>query len=306
MEQAEAKGLALALITALISGISVFANGIAVKLADPVAYTILKNMGALVFLAAIVMAAGGLKHFRTLSRRQWGMLALIGVIGGSVPFAMFFWGLKLGGAAVSSFIFRSLFVFAGVFGYLLLRERPKPLDVAAGFTILIGNALLVSGDMAFGAGQLLVLGATLLWALEYTISRKVLSEVNPRTVMVSRMLFGSAALIAFMGFGGTLGSLAQVDAPALMWLAVTSLLLAGFMASWYCALKFLPVLRAASILALGGVVTAALECIFSGAAVTSMEILGLGLVSLGVVLALGFPRLLGYALQSRQESGLVE
>ena len=101
---------------ALISGFSVFINGVAVTFADPFVYAALKNTGALLFLGAALLAFRELGNLRNLSLRQWGMLALIGVIGGSIPFLLFFWGLKLGGAAVSSFIYRSLFLFAGVFG----------------------------------------------------------------------------------------------------------------------------------------------------------------------------------------------
>src|SRR5271157_2523641 len=170
------KGIILAVSAALISGFSVFMNGVAVSQADPFVYTTIKGIFALIFLVACAMILKEMKNFRSLSSKQWGMLVLIGLIGGSVPFLMFFWGLKLGGAAVSSFIYRSLFIFAGVTGYLILKEAPSPRDVAAGFVILAGNALLVSGEAIFGLGQVLVLGATLLWAVEYAISRKIMSD----------------------------------------------------------------------------------------------------------------------------------
>jgi drug/metabolite transporter (DMT)-like permease len=276
------KGMMFALMAALVSGASVFFNGVAVKLADPLAYTLLKNAGAFALIAAIVLALAETRHFRSLSRRQWGTLALIGIIGGSVPFAMFFWGLKLGGAAASSFIFRSLFIFAGVFGYLLLGERPGPREYAAGFMILIGNALLVSGELMLGPGQLLVLGATILWALEYTISRKALAGIHPRALMASRMFFGSLVLLLFMAASGSLASLGALGPETLAWLAVTSLLLGGFLLAWYNALRHLPVLRACSILALGGIITAALDALFLGKAVSPAEGLGFLLILLGV------------------------
>jgi drug/metabolite transporter (DMT)-like permease len=281
METNLRKGTALALMAAVISGFSVFANGVAVKLADPVAYTVLKNAGAFVFLAALLIAARDIREIRQMGRKQWLTLALIGVIGGSVPFAMFFIGLSHGGAAVSSFIYRSLFIFAGVFGYLILKEEPKPADMAAAFAILIGNALLVSGDAVFGTGQMLVLGATVLWALEYTISRKAMSGIRPRTVMAARMLFGAVVLVAFMGASGSLGVFASISAPALGWLALTSLSLGAFLLAWYSALKFMPVFKAACIFTIGGVVTIALESLFLGRAVSLAETAGIFLVLSG-------------------------
>lgn len=283
------KGLAFAFIAALISGISVFANGIAVKLADATVYTFAKNIGALLFLAAIVFALKEWKSFRSLSRRQWLSLIAIGILGGSVPFAMFFYGLKLEGAAVSSFIFRSLFVFAGVFGYLLLKEKPEAKDTIAALAILAGNAFLVSGEAVFGLGQLLVLGATMLWALEYTISRKVMADIEPKVVMVSRMFFGAMVLFGFLLATGSVAALLSVasDPSMILWLAITSLLLTGFMMSWYSSLKSVPVMKAASILALGGIVTAALEFAFLGKSPSGNGAIGLLLISAGAVAMVG-------------------
>ncbi|HSB47260.1 MAG TPA: DMT family transporter [Candidatus Bilamarchaeum sp.] len=285
------KGLLLAFATALISGVSVFVNGAAVKLSDPFVYTALKNIGALAFLAALVFAWRELSYFRSLSRRQWGMLALIGIIGGSVPFLMFFYGLKLGGAAASSFIYRSLFLFAGVFGYFILKEKPDRRDFLGALLILAGNALLVSGSFELGAGPLLVLGATLLWALEYTLSRKALSSIQPRAVMVSRMLFGSLVLLGFLAYEGTLGSLFSLTSEMLVWLGVASLLLFGFLATWYTSLKYLPVFRATAILALGGLVTAALDLFFSSKALALSDALGLVLLLIGVFAIAGVSEL---------------
>lgn len=286
------KGLLFAFAAALISGISVFANGEAVKLSDPFVYTALKNIGALALLSALALGYREIHHFKGLTRREWGTLALIGLIGGGIPFLLFFWGLKLGGAAVSSFIFRSLFIFAGVFGYLILRERPDRTDFLGASLILFGNALLVSGAMEFGPGQILVLGATILWALEYTISRKILSSVHPRVVMIGRMLFGSAFLLLFLGYQGGLGRMLELTTDMMIWLGVTSLLLSGFLVSWYGSLKRLPVLRAAAILSLGGVLSAILDAAFSSEAIGPAEGLGLLLLVIGVLAMVGVSEML--------------
>lgn len=288
MEDNMRKGIALAFVAAIVSGISVFINGAAVKLSDPVAYTVLKDLGAFIIIAAAMLALGEASRIRTLSRKQWAALAVIGVVGGSIPFAMFFYGLKLGGAAISSFIYRSLFIFAGVFGYIILKERPKPADVAAGFAILIGNALLVSGDLQPGMGPFLVLGATVLWALEYTLSRKALSDIAPRTLMASRMLFGSIVLVALMAISGSLGSFAQIGSETFQWLMLTSLALAAFMIAWYTSLKYVPILKAASVFAFGGIITAALEMAFMGRALTPPEAAGFAMICVGVAVAAGF------------------
>ncbi|VVB65948.1 EamA-like transporter family protein [Candidatus Gugararchaeum adminiculabundum] len=279
----ENKGMMLALVTAVVSGISVFINGIAVKTADPVVYTTLKNVGVVVLLLAMVIGLAKMSAFRKLKKKQWGTLALIGMIGGSIPFALFFWGLKLGGAEVSSFLYRSLFIFAGVFGYFILKEKAKTRDVAAAVIILAGNALLISGSLTFGIGQILVLAATVMWALEYTISRKMVQEIDASIVMVSRMLFGSMVLIGFTLANGSLTAVSVLNTEMLSWLALTSVLLFAFVVSWYSALRYLPVLKATAIFSLGGIVTALLNFAVLGKLVPSGQEIGFLLILAGVI-----------------------
>ncbi len=294
------KGLALALLAALISGVSVFVNGEAVKLADPSVYTAMKNIGSLVFLGAVVLAFNEWHRFRSLAPRQWAKLAMVGLIGGSVPFLLFFSGLSMGGAAVSSFIYRSLFIFAGISGYVFLKEKPEAKDLVAGFVMLMGNAFLVSGGFAFGPGQLFVLGATVLWALEYTLSRKLLAEVHPRVVMVSRMLFGSVILLGALAALGSLDAIPSIDAQGALWLVITSSLLAGFLLAWYSSLRYLPLLKATSVLALGGIVTAALDLAFAGKALSPSDALGLGLILLGGAIIAGLSDLMRSASEAKK------
>ena len=98
-------GIRLALATAAISGISVWLNATGQKqVADQVLYTTLKNLVAAAILVAGAWSMGGGTEVRRLTRRDWGALALVGLIGGSIPFALFFTGLAMEGAAGAAFI----------------------------------------------------------------------------------------------------------------------------------------------------------------------------------------------------------
>ncbi|VVC03363.1 EamA-like transporter family protein [Candidatus Bilamarchaeum dharawalense] len=285
------KGLMLALAAAVISGISVFVNGMAVKMTDPIVYTAMKNIGALIFLVAVVFAFNEIKNFRNLSRKQWALLILVGIIGGSIPFGLFFWGLKLGGAVVSSFIYRSLFLFAAVFGFLILKEKPERNDLIAAFLILAGNAILLSSDLTFGLGQMVVLVATVFWALEYTISRKLLADIEPRVLMVSRMLFGSVVLLSYMFVTGSASSFI-FDSSVLIWLGITSLLLFGFMTTWYTSLKYIPVFKATAIFTLGGIVTTVLNLVFLNTVLTLTDLASIVLILIGCAMAIGLSNII--------------
>lgn len=285
------KGILFCFLAALISGISVFLNGAAVKLSDPFVYTTLKNMGAVVFLVALVLIFKQYNEIKKLNKNQWKNLALIGIIGGSIPFLLFFWGLKLEGPAISSFIFRSLFIFAAIFGYFLLKEKITKTHLVAGGIILLGNILLINGELVFGFGHLLILAATAMWALEYSISRKALQDISPRIVMTSRMFFGSFVLLGFLVFTGKAGLIFALTAEQFQWLIITSLSLFMFLSFWYVSLKYTPVLQATTILALGGIITALLNLTFLDKAISPLEGLGFILIAAGVLIMVGLSQI---------------
>ena len=84
--------------TAVISGVSIYVNGHAVRhFGDATVYTTAKNVVAGVLLLALALAVparrSARRDTRTAGARQWLAFFAVGVIGGSVPFVLFFEGL---------------------------------------------------------------------------------------------------------------------------------------------------------------------------------------------------------------------
>lgn len=252
-------GYFLALLTAIISGVSVFANGVAVKLTDPVEYTLLKNVGALVFLFVLIALIGLFNQIRSLKKSQIFSLILIGLIGGSIPFMLFFSGLKMGGASVSSFIYRSLFIFCGISAYFILKERPSKNELLCGFLILVANALLVDYSQGFSIPQILVLLATILWAVEYALSKKLTSSISPLIVALGRMFFGSLFIVAYLFATDSTPLSFNLSSEILISLVATSFTLFMFLGFWYTSLSKIKLTTASIILTLGGSITALLD-----------------------------------------------
>jgi len=85
----------LALSTALISGFSNFIMKFGVTVVkDPIVFTALKNGLVGLFLIGIVLALKKWPEIKSLNRNQWLKLIAIGVVGGFIPFALFFTGLS--------------------------------------------------------------------------------------------------------------------------------------------------------------------------------------------------------------------
>jgi len=82
----------LALAAAAISGTNNFLAKIAVTaIKDPIIYTTLKNAIVAVGLIGIVLVFKKWSEIKSLKMGQLAMLFVIGIIGGSVPFALYFY-----------------------------------------------------------------------------------------------------------------------------------------------------------------------------------------------------------------------
>jgi drug/metabolite transporter (DMT)-like permease len=288
MGAAKEEGIALAYLTALVSGISVFANSFGVVTLDSTAYTFIKNLLVAAILAALGIWLGNMKEIFLLDGRQKLMLAFCGILGGGIAFALFFAGLAMISGAEGSFYYRLLFLFSLAIGTFALKEKADWNVVAGAIAIIIGNFLLLgSASLSLSAGALLVLAASLLWAAEYAVSKKALEKLSPTTVAGARMGIGAAVLLGILGWQGKIGALFAIPPQSVLWIAVATGLLTLFVTLWYSALKKTSLISATAALTLGGPISAFLSLAFAGKALSPLSAAGFLLIAFGAVLAVG-------------------
>ena len=280
-------GVALAFATACISGVSIWVNSRAVPhFADATVYTTAKNAvaGLVLLLLALTLPAARATAKPVLGGRQRAGLLAVAVIGGSVPFVLFFEGLKRAEATQASFIQKTLVVWVALVAAPLLKERVRLPQVLAVGLLVAGQAWLVgsAGRIAFGEGEAMILAATLLWAAEVVLVKRLLAGLSPRVLAAARMGLGTAVLVGWLAVTGRGAALGGLDATQWRWVALTGLLLSGYVATWYAALARAQAVDVTAVLVFGAVITAALAGTIDGAAVRPV---GLVLVTLGAVLA---------------------
>jgi len=143
------KGLLLVLFTAVISGFSIFINSFAVKGLDSSVFTFSKNVIVALFLLSILFFFGQLKELKGLNAKQWSNLALMGLIGGSIPFLLFFKGLQITTGQTSAFIHKTIFIYVAIFAVIFLKERLTYKHLIAASLLMAGNFLLIFPDFNF-------------------------------------------------------------------------------------------------------------------------------------------------------------
>jgi len=118
------KGIYFALLTALISGVSVFLNKfVAAQFKDAYIFTTLKNILVAAALVGVLMIPKIFRELKNLNKKDWLLLILIGLIGGSIPFLLFFKGLTLTSAVSAAFIQKTLFIWVGILAVFFLKEK---------------------------------------------------------------------------------------------------------------------------------------------------------------------------------------
>lgn len=297
-------GIMLALAAAVISGFSVYINSYGVRAwgkaaGGATAYTTAKNLvAALVIIAMLALVTvlaqvTGRARAEGLTRprrpKDWAGLAAVAVIGGSVPFVLFFEGLARVSSSNAAFIQKTLVVWVALLAVPLLRERLSLWHVAAIAGLVWGQALLGGGLTGLGlgarpsAGEAMIFAATLLWAAETIVARKLLRGMSALTVASARMGGGAAILIGYTLATTKWTELTATGWHQWSWAIATGLILAAYVGTWYAALARAGAIDVTALLVPGAIITALLQ---SGTKALAPQWPGLALVAAGAALVL--------------------
>lgn len=284
-------GMLLALGTAVISGFAIFINSYGIRAwADQglstATYTTAKNVVAALLVGGLLFVMSARKSdeglTRPIRRSQWLGLAAVGLIGGSIPFLLFFEGLARASSSQAAFLHKTLLIWVVLLGVPILKERLNIGHVAALGLLVAGQVTLGGGitDLTMGGGEVMVLGATLMWSVEVVVAKKLLSGMSALTVGTARMAIGGVVLVGYGLATGAFAGMGAIGFGQWGWALVTGLVLTGYVATWYSALARAQAVDVTAVLVFGAVITATLNSGFKGVALAPSGI-GIFLVSAG-------------------------
>ena len=201
-----------------------------------------------------------------------------------MPFVLFFEGLSRATATQAAFMHKTLVVWVAILAVVLLKERLGPPHIAAIALVVAGQAWLVGGGLGtvtFGAGEAMILAATLLWAVEVILAKVLLGTLDTRTLAAARMGLGTVVLVGWLAVTGRVGDLLALGSEQWVWAIATGLLLTAYVATWYAALARAQAVDVTAVLVFGAVVTAVIARVADG---TAVDPVGVVLVTAGAVL----------------------
>jgi drug/metabolite transporter (DMT)-like permease len=260
------KGIYFSLLTAVISGFSIFINKFAVDAIKPALYfTSIKNFSVALLVFALILVTKEWKKLAKLSRRELVYLVLIGIIGGSLPFYLFFIGLSQTSAINAALIHKTLVFWVAIMAIPFLKEKISKGQILAVILLFAGN-IFVGGfqGFKFSQGELMILAATILWAVENIFAKKVLSSVEPNIVTAFRMGLGSLILMTatFVSVPQVLHKSLMLSGSQIFWILLTVLSLLAYTTTWFRALKYASAITVTSVLVSSTLVTNILSAVF--------------------------------------------
>jgi len=281
------KSLSLIFLTAIISGLSVFINKFGVDINNPNIFAFAKNVVVAIFFTAIILLLKNRKSLFGLNKKQWLRLTILGLIGGSVPFLLFFKGLALTSAIQGAFIHKTMFIFVTVLAVFTLKEKINKNFFIGALLLLLGNLMLLkSFNFSFGLGDGLIFLAVLFWAAENVLAKYVLRDLPGNIVAWGRMFFGAIFILIYLVLAGQAPQVLSLNLAQIKWIVITSVLLFGYTITWYNGLKNVPVSVATTILLFGLPITNILTAIKAGS-LTSSELSSSLLILGGITLIVG-------------------
>jgi drug/metabolite transporter (DMT)-like permease len=278
------KGIALALATALISGVAIFLNSFAVKeITDAAVFTTLKNGIAATFLVGAAVLATRGRLTLPSGVRAWSGFIAVGVFGGGVAFLLFFTGLAQASAPSAAFIHKTLFVWVALLAVPFLGERLGLIQVGA-LGALLASQLLITppNGVTWGSGETMIAAATLIWAAEAIVAKRLLARTDPLALGVGRLGIGLVVLIGYVIATGKADAVLALGPTQWTWVLATGALLAGYVGTWFAALRFAPASVVTSVLVLGAPITATLSALNSGTVPQALPLAGYVLIVVGV------------------------
>jgi len=287
MIRSQRQGIILAFGAAIVSGISIYINKFGVaQIRDPFIYTTVKNSVVVIGLLAAVGLLASWKELRSLTPTRWLAWTGLGIIGGGVPFLLFFQGLTTASAASAALVQKSLFLWVALLALPLLKERLSVWQVLGLAVLALGQFLLqpLTHWAGWGTGETLILIATVLWAVETILAKKVLGWMSSQTAALGRMGIGALVMWVFLSVTGHAGMAFALSGMQWLWIVITAVFLIGYVWIWYSALKWAPATLVTSVLTIGAIVTILLSVSFDRQAATAPQIAAIALLVLGAAL----------------------
>jgi len=225
--------------TAVLWGATWIAGRVAVSEAAPLAVASWRFLIAALLLGTLVVQREGWPRW---SRGDWLTLTALGASGIFLYNLCFLYGLQLIEAGRGALVVALTPALVAASDWLFFRAPMSPLKATGIIVAMFGCLLVVSnGDLQLlvkgqiGAGEWLIIGCSVLWAVYTFIGRRVTRSLSPLAMTFGASLTGCAMLTGAALLQGSLFSLAGTTWRAWSSIAFLGVFGVAVAFTWYAA-----------------------------------------------------------------------
>ena len=245
------------------------------------------TVSALVFLVAGLMLLFYHPKERP-GKKSAGWMLVTGLLGAAVAPALYLYGINQTSAVNAALLSNAEVFFTGVIAFAVFKETLKrrqlfeSLIVIAGIVIVTTSLDFSSVQLLHGlTGNLLVLAAGLVWALDNNLSRVTSQKFGPVFVSKFRNIFGGGLLLGFLVATSAFSVVPTAAVPILiLYAADVALATITFMA----ALVRIGAVRTLIAFSTTSIFGSVFSVTLLGEGITIVQVTGGALILLGVYL----------------------
>lgn len=251
-------------------------------------------------LSAVVYVISGLAlipfaraSFR-LDKRELRYMILVTAFGAVAAPVLLLYGLQQTQASDASILTNGEVLFTIILSSVFFGERPQGKMgmfavglVVAGLFMATTNMNFSETIIEFSAGNVMILTAMLMWAIDNNVSRRLttFSSISPSKIAMIKSLFGGLAILGIALAAGRWGAITSISQD--LWLIIIALAVSGFggaLLFFLEGIKRIGTIKTMSVFSmvpLFGIVIAAFAL---GESISVFQAIATGLVVIGILI----------------------
>lgn len=223
---------------------------------------------------------------KAISKKYYWLVIVTGIVGAAIAPVLFFEGLKLTTAGDTSLLANGETVFSILFALLLFGERLKPRAYGAITLILVGvfivttNLELDGAIVNINSGNILIIGATILWGLDNNISKIITRNMEVARLVQLKSLVGGGILLIGTFLAGISFNIQFNQLVPIIIVGVFGVAFSLFL--YLQAIKSIGVTKSSAILSLSAVFGLSFAAIFLGEPISLYQLIAIVVMFAGI------------------------
>lgn len=251
-------------------------------------------------LSAVIYAIAGLtlipfaKASFRLQRREALYMAAITASGAIAAPVLLLHGLQMTAASDAAILANGEILFTVILSSVFFGERPHGKQGLAAVALVMVGLFMATTDLKFSgttialnAGNLMILAAVFLWAIDNNFSRKLttFSDISPAKMAMIKSLAGGLVLLGVTAAAGKWGALAHISAQ--LWLVIIALSASGFggaLLFFLAGIKRLGTIKTMTVFSTTPIFGVVIAAAALGESISVFQAVATGLIITGVLL----------------------